>query len=396
MPFSLENPDVTLSKTQRRALYDALLAAFTYEELDQLVYLELDEKLSQIATERANMATVATQFMQWLERVNRVGEFIDIAYRHRPKHALLRSLAKELGFMAEAPPKARLEQLLQQFAKEFDMAPNLPQDRQFERMLEAFAREMNLRPTVQINMEVEHERAIARQYADISLVLRWLSTAARRVCLISDGVNPVGTGFLVGRDSVLTTYSVISHLIGTERWAACRCRFDYVAEDGVVGPGATIPFATEQPLIDFSPYSPGDVSADRASELPTAAELDYALLRLAANAGDTRGWYSLTSVKPAEQNEMIYLVHHPAGQPLKLSHPPGKLYRLNGNGTRYEIIDSKTEPGSSGAPCLNETGQPVGLYHAKDYRVFRPEGLGKAIPLTLIRDLLLSRGVALT
>jgi hypothetical protein len=395
MPFDLEAPDIALTKAQRKALYDAMLAAFTFDELDQLVYLELGETLSQI-TMGANLATAATQFMQWLERFGRVGEFVDIAYRQRPNNVQLRAIAKELGFMAEAPPKARLEQLLKQFASEFEMAPGLSQDHQFERMLEAFARDLNLRPALQATRETSQERMIPGQYTDIALMLGWLANAARRVCAIHNQGGFTGTGFLVGQDSVLTTYSVVSQLIDAGNFSNCFCRFDYAVQGDHINQGDYVGLSTSQPLIDFSPYSQADVSVEKAAELPGPAELDYALLRLASDVGKTRGWYSLPSVTPAPDNAMIYLAHHPAGQPLKLSHPPGKLYRRNDNGTRYEIVDSKTEPGSAGAPCFDEHGNIIALYHAKDRRVFRPEGLGKAIPLHLICDLLLSRGVQLS
>lgn len=388
--FSLGTPDVKLTKEQRKNLYDALLSAFTADELDRLVYLELELNLYEIAPKEASSAKVLTEFVHWLERKGRVAEFVEVAYRVNPSNPNLRAVAKELGFVADAPPKARLQHMLEQFAREFDMAPDLPQRGKFERMLESFARELDLHPTPEVDRQKDQARLVPRQYANVPQFLRWLSNAAQRVCTVEvdegSGMRFSGTGFLVGRDRVLTAYHVVERMIKHDAWDHCICRFGFEIQDDKVSIGELMKLSAEQPLIHASAYDP--------SGSPCTDKLNYALLRLADAVGVKRGWYSFSDVAPARPNTMIYLVHHPEGTPLKLSHPPGILYRINE--TKYEYIDGRTSPGSSGAPCFDEDGNLIAMHIMKDHRVFRPDGLGVAVPLTAVRDLLLASGVELT
>ena len=246
MTHSFETQEIELTKDQRKALYEALVDAFTVDELDQMVYLELGESLGQI-TMGASGSAIMFEFLQWLERRGRVAEFVELAYRTAPRNTKVQAIAKELGFVADAPPKARLEQMLQQFALEFDMAPDLPRDRKFERMLEAFARELNLRPTPQLDSLAVPSRLIQRQFADLSSMLHWLSTAAQRICRIELQGQPRGTGFLVGRDCVLTTFSAVESN-GPQKVDHCDCRFDYVKQGEDLNQGELVSLYTADPV----------------------------------------------------------------------------------------------------------------------------------------------------
>src|SRR5207245_1159535 len=101
-------------------------------------------------------------------------------------------------------------------------------------------------------------------------------------------------------------------------------------------------------------------------------ELDFALLRLVASAGEdpiggdegTRGWITLPQVAARpEVNEIVFIVQHPKGSPLKLA--IGNILSANANRTRIRY-DANTEKGSSGSPCFNVRLDPVAIHHAGD------------------------------
>ncbi len=385
LPISAE-PDLT--KEQRIALFEAIPDAFSMAELDRLLYLRMEQKLAQISL-GASGDEVITMLLQWLERTGRVHEFVAAAVQQNDRNKKLRAVAKELGLVADAPPKARLQRMLNQFVSEFDMSASLPQTAQFERMLEAFARELALRPAPQ--QAAPQRTDFASSYADPTPLLSWLTQASQRVCLIEVNGRVSGTGFLIGSDLVLTAYHVVMHALTASSLDAVTCRFDYRIEAGLLTAGEVVRLSAETPCLHAAAHERIDLQ--QPVQPNRAQQSSHALLKLAQPVGEQRGWYSLNALVPLEKGTPVYIVHHPQGGPLKLSMPPGKLHRINREEALVEYIDTMTSPGSSGALVFDNRGNPLALHFAGRKNVYPPHGIGLGIPLTVIRDQLLAANV---
>ncbi|MCC6875747.1 MAG: trypsin-like peptidase domain-containing protein [Sandaracinaceae bacterium] len=207
----------------------------------------------------------------------------------------------------------------------------------------------------------------------------------RQVCQVfcekEEGASevPLGTGFLVGSDLVLTSYHVLEGVLdGTiARWRI-RFRFDRVEEDGGVRrEGTSVGLLdTNAWLVDESPYAEFEAGRNGGRE-PTASELDFALVRLARPIGDEhgRGWIALTDSTPTlHASALVGILQHPMGHPLRVAvgtHTPcAAAARL-----RYHV---DTQPGSSGAPVFASSHGLIAVHH------FGGEGANQGIPVWLI------------
>jgi hypothetical protein len=219
-------------------------------------------------------------------------------------------------------------------------------------------------------------------FIDADVVRQCVADSLRRVCFIRrrDNGKQLGTGFLVGKDRVLTCYHVVEGSAARDSDVALRVRgleaiFDFArtSADPDPDPRGLRGIAIDEAfMVPFAPYS----SADRDPENTTAAlpaehELDFALLRLVTNAGEERGHFELLTRDP-EPHSPVIIAQHPGDPrppekptrllPLKLSFAQPGIGGLNANGTRI-IYFNGTLPGSSGSPVFDRSGQIVALHH---------------------------------
>lgn len=181
--------------------------------------------------------------------------------------------------------------------------------------------------------------------------------------------NITGTGFLIAPNVVITNYHVMEYVIEQKAsYSDVVLRFDYnqLRDNNFTSTGTEYPLKRDW-LIAKSPYLPSN-----ENRLPTFDELDYILLRVDGEPGNTRvgeidsparGWIEL----PAEPYEFspstpLFIVQHPNGQPLKLAFDTDAIIDVNENRTRVRY-KTNTEPGSSGSPCFNENWDLVALHH---------------------------------
>ncbi|WP_448956067.1 trypsin-like peptidase domain-containing protein [Labrys neptuniae] len=251
------------------------------------------------------------------------------------------------------------------------------------------------------------ERTVTEQtgFQDVSHWASALTALSGQVCRI-EGVDatPMGTGFLVGPDLVLTTYHVV------EQWLkigdakensgdpdrSIICRFDYMRESGVAHLGLTVRPAA-QGLVRWSRHS--DADHQPGVELPAEDELDYALLRLSVAVGSDagpsgkgrRGWIDAgRRTTPVRQGETLFILQHPRGEPMRVS--AGRVLDFNGNGTRIRY-DAGTFPGSAGSPCVDTDFNLIALHHAG--HKFGPQIYNQGIPISLIIEDLRRAGIEL-
>jgi hypothetical protein len=186
-------------------------------------------------------------------------------------------------------------------------------------------------------------------------------------------------------------------------------RFDYKrsAEGSTVNSGIEFRLTNDLArwLIDASPPSPLDSQPEPKVGVPQTDQLDYALLRLQDAAGATtigaagdfrdakRGWIAVTPPAAApKQGAPLFIMQHPAGQPLKLAFSGNGIIGVNANSTRVRY-DVNTEAGSSGSPCFDLNWSLVAIHHSGDPTFSQPT-YNEGIPIGAIVALMNQRGVA--
>lgn len=207
-------------------------------------------------------------------------------------------------------------------------------------------------------------------FQDVLVWVRRLDQVVRKICRIEYPLNQgVGTGWLVANDLVLTNWHVAAPIIsGARESEAYHCRFDYATDPTGTNAGVAFPLA-KNAVLSSSPASTLELGTGTAA--PTLGALDYALLRLSQNAGDTvsplgpnRGWIATSRGRPIPPDGSIMLVlQHPSGDPLKMD--IGFVLGRNGDGSRLKH-NTTTVSGSSGSPCLNVKLELVALHNAGD------------------------------
>jgi hypothetical protein len=241
-----------------------------------------------------------------------------------------------------------------------------------------------------------------------------LAEIENRVCRIEIRSNEGlinGTGFLVGSNLVLTNYHVVEPVIKGEKGETTdlglsakaenvKFRFDYkrLADNSATDKGITYNLAVNW-LADFSPSFPLD-------QLPPQDCLDYALLRLEGEPGNTfvgnvvgngvqRSWISLPEDShDFKEGSPVFILQHPKGSPMKLLLETNGVIGMNENQTRVKHR-ANTENGSSGSPCFSQNWNLIALHHSgdPDFDPANKPDYNEAIPIAAILDLMTQRGI---
>jgi Trypsin-like peptidase domain/Effector-associated domain 1 len=285
-------------------------------------------------------------------------ELVARAREAAPGSPSLRDIAEQLGLAASAPPAHELERLVAE--QETFMAP---------------------------------EQWRAR--------MALLESQVCRVEVGADGIYGLGTGFLVGPETVMTCHHVIRPVI--ERELApddVTFRFDYrrAAEGKFASDGTTFTMAEDR-IVDSSPPAPNE-SGDGSSE-PSEDALDYALVAVAGKPGATpvggasdapddqeqpRGCVETpaSSSLPAP-GRSLFILQHPSGAPIKQAFGPvGEP--LNGGARVKHAVN--TLKGSSGSPCFDANLTLVAMHQAGD-PLYDDASVGrgnKAVPVKAILE----------
>ncbi len=330
-----------LTGRQYEQLLHALIDAFPAQmRLAQMVRFRLDKNLNALA----------------------LGENLqDIVFR-------LIEAAQADGWLAQLIAAARESNpgnpSLLAFAQQFSLAPNAPRRAELEKIIKA-----------------------TQSFLDINMWRERLGQIEGQVCRIEiaapSGLT-FGTGFLLGPDVLMTNYHVMESVILGQQGMAPNSkagttasdvilRFDYkqLANGGTINPGTEYRLADAAWLLDHSPY----VADNR---LPQPDELDYVLLRIDGEPGydrighnaepeaPKRGWIEAPAAHPGfRPGDPLFIVQHPAGDPLKLAFDTNAILDVNENGTIVRYT-TNTLPGSSGSPCFDSNWTLVALHHSGD------------------------------
>ncbi|MCF2446710.1 serine protease [Dyadobacter sp. CY345] len=168
-----------------------------------------------------------------------------------------------------------------------------------------------------------------------------------------------GTGFLVGPGLLLTNQHVLDSL-DTAR--VSRVEFDYEEDNtGSIPPTAVFNF---EPDIFFM-------------SSPAKDGFDYALVAVSPNArpDSSKGNVLLSDygynllyedLGKLLKGEAINAIHHPEGQPRRISIRENRLTAIDAPALKESWIhyETDTEEGSSGSPLFNDQWEVVGIQHA--------------------------------
>ncbi|HEY1353135.1 MAG TPA: trypsin-like peptidase domain-containing protein [Ktedonobacteraceae bacterium] len=272
--------------------------------------------------------------------------------------------------------------------------------------LAMFAQQFGLMPTPAITEVFESKVRLLDPDLDVSPWCAHLAALAPKICLIAipSGISStVGTGFLVGVDTVMTSFHVMHDVLAKKvDPTRVSLRFDYkLLEDGrTFSEGATYHLARETWCLDYSEFSPLDGRVHPADALPDADHLDYILLHVEGKPGsdpiggtankhpqpEKRGWIDLSSPPPLPAvGTELFILHHPDGKRLKMTLNTTSVQAVNSNGTRL-LHQTNTANGTSGAPCFTYTWEPIALHQTGDPAADsqHPAVLNQSIPLATI------------
>jgi len=123
-----------LTGAQAKLLHEALISAFDFQGLRQLMAYDLDEQLENVVG-NGPLDTVVYELIEWLDHHGRVDDFIRAAVQARPHNQQMVAVAAILSAPAsviaiggggqpyDGPRRARLRAaLLEQFPKRVDLA----------------------------------------------------------------------------------------------------------------------------------------------------------------------------------------------------------------------------------------------------------------------------------
>jgi Trypsin-like peptidase domain len=355
-----------------------LAGALDFDSLDEFVYASTGDRLFvEYVGEGKPLRPTIVALLNALQERGTPHVFLRYVYVRRPGKPALRQL------IAALCPEAATEVVPEQ----------RPLSVQEGGRAQANAPTNALAPGLQRNVRPYLSKLDVRVWVD-----RLISTQ-RRVCRIERGGNAMGTGFLVGPDTLLTNWHVVKGVQAEGKLADVGCRFDYVKlADDAQSPGQLVPLRPDGCLA-FSPYSAAEATDHPDNPAPKAEELDFALLRLETTAGQqmvegsTRGWMVLpTTAFPLPPDSPLLILQHPEGQPMKLAMDTQAVIGPNGNGTRIKYR-TNTDPGSSGSPCFTMDWDLVALHHYGDPRWQAPL-FNQGVPINLIRQRIEAQGFA--
>jgi len=347
-----------LTQEQVNEFVDALVDSFSRDEFEEMLLRRLGVVLENAVDATGRFPAVVLRLVQATKRAG-----------WSPTLRLLNAAVQTRS------EKARLIRFAQQF--DFTVVPSTP--------------------------ELERQVTRGLPHLDIARWLAGLVKTQARVCRVTvrDGTRILfGTAFLVARDIVMTNHHVVAPVLdGRVPPEMVEFRFDYsLLQDGTtLNSGKAYSLAPVDWFVDASPPSSADSLFDRAGELPSADELDYALLRMAKPAGSDpinpdsaepgappRGWIQMPT-KPVrlEPDDPLFIIQHPEGKPVKLALDTKSIITVNANRTRVRHR-TNTDPGSSGAPCFDIEWQLIALHHSGDPAKDRPALWNEGIPIDAI------------
>lgn len=201
-----------------------------------------------------------------------------------------------------------------------------------------------------------------------------LLKAMGRVCrVVVDGGKATGTGFLVGPQTVVTSWHVVMSLLNdvgdkpAEKSAEkLSIHFDIVGSRPASGGDSTF-HVIDKWLVSASRCHPDELPqiSGQYGQRPNSAEirnyLDYAILRLNGTPGLQRGSYKLDPDRWPSKGHPAWVVHHPGQFSQRMAF--GRIEEVwpDEKGARV-FHTASTDHGSSGGLVLDDANEAVALH----------------------------------
>jgi hypothetical protein len=353
-----------------------IIDAYSEAALEMLLRVGMNLRLDRVVNLRAGTWDYTVfQLLRWSEMHGREVELIQVTAKARPEHQGMRAIYQKYGLAV----------------------PVFLQKQGTSILPEA-------QPATDSGFEVRVKQHLPN--LDVGLWREQLFGLEGRVCRVEVGNGAMGTGFLVGPDTVLTNYHVLESVLAlTSSVDKVRCRFDYKKlPNGTEAEGTLLRLHPSDWRIDDSPYTQAERNRTPDAALPTTDELDYALVRLERPIGreplnpngrpgeaPPRGWVKVPAADPALTPAMALLIlQHPNRQPLQLALDTNAEVAANANNTRVRYA-TNTEGGASGSPCFDINWNLIALHHYGDPDYKHPK-YNQGVPIGAIRDRLKRNG----
>jgi hypothetical protein len=217
---------------------------------------------------------------------------------------------------------------------------------------------------------VVFETAVGRYLTSPAALLQVLADRRRAVAILSvDGENYEGvegqwsgTGFIVGRNLLLTNHHVLNS-IGVTHSARVEFNYEISPDNLLVGDGRP-PQATQTFALD---------PARLFLTSPTHGGLDYTFVWIEDAAAAACGIIAMErSSFTVNKGDLAFVVHHPDGQPKQISLDDTDILAIETTVIHYS---SDTMQGSSGAPVFDRRGRLIALHHAsRKQEIDLPDG----------------------
>lgn len=207
--------------------------------------------------------------------------------------------------------------------------------------------------------DLDFEASIGRYLTSPAALMQILSDCRKAVAIVStEGRNFEdvdgrwsGTGFLVGRNLLLTNHHVLNSM---DVALAARVDFNYEIspENLLNGDSRTAPASQIFKLVPERLFITS----------PTRNGLDYTFVWIEEAAAEAFGTIPMKrSSFTVSQGDLAFVIHHPDGQHKQVSLDDTDVVGIETTVIHYS---SDTLAGSSGAPVFDRRGRLIALHHA--------------------------------
>lgn len=334
-----------VSGREYQLLNDALVNAFSFKNLDEMLQFGLGERTDVIVGRGTDLNTAVFQIIEEYNRRDQVEKLVRAARSYNPTNGQLHQVAQSLGWATQVSTHIG------------EKATPVALDG-LEKLVRRRVLQLPAKETRDQMMRVEGQMCI---------VERQMSGGRGQA---------LGSGFLIGPDTVLTNYHVVRYYLSGSQAENLQVRFDASPSTGLVREaGDGVVFAVEE-IPANRPYTKGDARNLRAA--PADDELDFAILVLAEEAGNAqvggeigrgqervpRGWIKMPDPDPVfESGDPLIIYQYPCGRELMMAIDTEAVVETAWGGRRVRYRNN-TEPGSSGSPVFDMTWNLVALHHA--------------------------------
>ena len=312
---------------QARQLREGLSSAYRHiGSLKQLLLEEMDIRLENEVNINQRYGLVVGDLVDWADEQGRLADLIHFATLRNPYNADLKRFCDTFGIT------------IGHHASDSCQTPNVPFDW--------------LDP-----IEDAHLQGLWRtpiELLDVNFLQRGLAQVSS-ICRVDGGKGGMGTGFLIGKDLILTNCHVI---FGQERdpspeeqadLSGVTCRFRYLSDEGEEK-GKVVPLVASGALVKWS----------------SVRNLDYSLLKIQSDPDSTVCPLTFREGQAWElplKNDGLHILQHPKGETLKLALGWQSVTGVYLDRARVQYV-SQTHGGSSGSPCFNDQWELVAMHQS--------------------------------